>query len=234
MAPAQPNQSILRGFLVLQEVIVAGRPIGSREISRLVKIEHSTVNRILGTLVETGMLQQNFESKYLPGPRIHVLSALSLNASRLIPATLPVLEKIHSQGALVALGTLWRDMVVYLLHARAEQDIAHSAGVHEHYPANKSVIGKVLMANGPKSIWEDRPELQERAWGARIGEKENVGIAIVLPQGHPLYDPPELMLVQIEQAAETIYNNLQHIGAEPLREDARWQKLNPHPITSLA
>ena len=226
MAPAQPNYSILRGFLVLQEVIVAGRPIGSREVSRLVNIEHSTVNRILGTLVEAGMLQQNTDSKYLPGPRIHAFSALSLNASRLIPATLPVLEAFHAQGALVALGTLWRDMVVYLLHARVEQDIAHSAGVHESYPANKSVIGKVLGPGSPKSMWEDRPELQERAWGARIGEKENIGIAVVLPFGHPLADPPERMRMQVELAAEKIQYNLHHCVAEPLREDERWKKLN--------
>lgn len=226
MAPAQPNHSILRGFLVLQEVIVAGRPIGSREISRLVDIEHSTANRILGTLVEAGMLRQNADSKYLPGPRIHVLSALSLNASQLIPSTLPVLEALHAQGALVALGTLWRDMVVYLLHARAEQDIAHSAGVHEHYPANRSVIGKVLQPGGPKSMWEDRIELNERAWGARIGDKENIGIAVVLPFDHPMTDPPERILHQIELAADKILYNLNHRTAEPLREDSRWIELN--------
>ena len=217
MAPAQPNYSILRGFSVLQEVIGAGRPLGSREISRLLGIEHSTVNRILGTLVEAGMLQQNTESKYLSGPRIHVLSALSLNASRLIPSTLPVLETFHSQGALVALGTLWRDTVVYLLHAKADQDLAHSAGVHESYPADKSVIGHVLMPGGPASMFEDRPDFQERAWGARIGNKENMGIAVVLPFGHPLADPPQHMLRLVEEAAARIQVNMKHATGIPLR-----------------
>ncbi len=226
MPPAQPNQSILRGFLILQEVIVASRPLGSREVSRLVNIEHSTVNRILGTLVDTGMLQQNEESKYLPGPRIHVLSALSLNASRLVPATLPVLEEIHRLGALVALGTVWRDMVVYLLHASADQDIAHSAGVHEHYPARKSVIGMVLQPGEPASLWLDRPELQERAWGARVGDKENIAIAAVLPFGHPLADPPSRMQKMLEDAAQTILHNLKASKAEPLRTDERWLDAN--------
>lgn len=226
MAPAQPNQSILRGFLILQEVIASSRPLGSREVSRLVHIEHSTVNRILGTLVEAGMLQQNEDSKYLSGPGIHALSALSLNASRLLPATLPVLEKIHGNGALVALGTLWRDMVVYLLHATADQDIAHSTGVHEHYPAKKSVIGMVLQEGGPRSLWLDRPELQERAWGARIGDRENFAIAAVLPFGHPLADPPELMQHTLEKAAESILQNMRSSKAEPLRTDKRWLDAN--------
>lgn len=228
MAPAQPNNSILRGFEILQEVITSGRPLGSREISRLVSIEHSTTNRILGTLVVAGMLQQNTDSKYLPGPRIHALSAISLNASRLIPSTLPILEPFHKQGALVAMGTVWRDMVVYLLHARAEQDIAHSAGVHESYAANKSIIGTVLSPKGPHSAWIDRPELQERAWGARIGGLENnIAIAIVLPYGHPMAEPPEAFLLKIEEAANAIMFNISHNKAEPLREDARWKRANP-------
>jgi DNA-binding IclR family transcriptional regulator len=208
MAPAQPNNSILKGFIILQEVIVASRPLGSREISRILDIEHSTTNRILGTLVEAGMLQQNSESKYFPGPRIHVLSALSLNASRLIPSSLPVLETFHSQGATVALGTLWRDTVVYLLHARVDQDIAHSAGVHESYPVNKSVIGTVLLPGGPISTYEDRPKYQHRAWGARIGSRENVGIAVVFPIDHPQANPPERMQRLVEEAAHRIHANL--------------------------
>ena len=208
MAPAQPNNSILKGFTILHEEIVATRQLGSREISRILNIENSTTNRILGTLVETGMLQQNSESKYFPGPRIHVLSALSLNASRLIPSALPVLEEFHSQGATVALGTLWRDTVVYLLHARVDQDIAHSAGVHESYPVNKSVIGTVLLPEGPICTYEDRPVLNHRAWGARIGSRENVGIAVVLPLDHPLAEPAEHMLKLVKEAADRIYTNL--------------------------
>jgi len=206
--PAQPNQSILRGFVVLQEVIVAGHPIGSREVARNLEMEHSSVNRILGTLAVTGILQQNREKKYLPGPRIHVLSALSLNASKLIPASLSVLEPIHKMGATVALGTLWRDTVVYFLHARADQDIAQSAGVHESYPADKSVIGTVLAPGGPMSTYEDRPAYGNRAWGARIGDTENIGIAVVLPFEHPLANPVDTMKLMVENAAKAILANL--------------------------
>lgn len=206
--PAQPNQSILRGFIVLQEVIVAGHPVGSREIARNLEMEHSSINRILGTLTVTGILQQNKEKKYLPGPRIHVLSALSLNASQLIPSSLSVLEPFHKLGATVALGTLWRDTVVYFLHARPDQDIAQSAGVHESYPADKSIIGTVLASGGPVSAYEDRPEYNTRAWGARIGETENIGIAVVLPLVHPLANPVGNMQLMIEKAARDILVNL--------------------------
>ena len=199
MLPAQPNQSILRGFNILQEVIAFGRPVGTREIARMLDLELSAVTRTLGTLAATGVLQQTKDKKYEPGPRIHVLSALSLNASQLIPASLTALKPFHDLGATVALGTLWRDTVVYFLHARADQDIAQSAGVHESYPANRSIIGKVLKPDGPLSAWEDRIQFNHRAWGARIGEYEQVGLAIVLPIDHELASP----------AAHTILGNLE-------------------------
>lgn len=206
--PAQPNQSIIRGFVVLQEVIGLGRPSGSREISRLLNMEHSSVNRILGTLATTGFLVQDKDKKYLPGPHIHVLSALSLNASQVIPASLPVLQPFHDLGAVVALGSLWRETVVYFLHAKASQDLAHSVGVHENYPANKSIIGTVLAPGGPVSAYSDRPNLGERAWGARVSESENIGIAIVLPIDHPRANPPYVMQQMAEDAAQEIHKNL--------------------------
>ena len=205
MPPAQPNHSIIAGFLVLQEVISSGRPMGSRELARRLAMENSRANRILGTLVAADMLRQNSESKYLPGPRIHVLSVLSLRASGLIPAALPTLERFHSMGAVVALGTVWRDVVVYLLHARPEANVAESAATHQSVPRSKSIIGTVLSPGAPGSAFEDRVHTNERAWGARIGdEHSSVALAVVLPIHHHRAEPPEDMLLQVEEAAQQI------------------------------
>jgi len=206
--PVQANQSLIFGFQVLQEVVAAGQPIGSREVARRLDMEHSRINRLLKTLVTIGMLYQDKDSKYVPGSGVHVLSALSLHASGIIPAALPVLEPLHKIGAIVALGTLSHDTVVYFLHARVGQDLPHSVGVHENYPASKSIIGTVLMAGGPPIAWEDRPERGQRAWGARIGESGSLGIAVVLPMDHFWANPPEFMLKKTEDAAVEIMKNL--------------------------
>ena len=157
------------------------------------------------------MLYQDKESKYHSGSGIHVLSALSLHASGLITAALPVLEPIHAMGAVVALGTVWHETVLYFLHARVGQDLPHSVGVHENYPINKSIIGTVLKPGGPMSAWEDRPERGQRAWGARIGETGTTGIAVVLPLNHFSADPPEFMLKKTEEAAAEILENLEKV-----------------------
>lgn len=204
MAPAQANQSIASGFEVLQEVISAGRPLGSREVARRLGMEHSRANRILGTLASVGMLVQNQDSRYLSGPRVHVLSALSLNASRLIPAALPQLRPFHAEGATVALGTLWRDTVVYLLHANPTQDLAASAGAHDSYPRDRSIIGTLLADDGPSALWQDRPEEGSRGWAARVGNHGAMAIAVVLPKENPLCRPPRAMLSRVEAAARSI------------------------------
>lgn len=217
MAPAQANQSILSGLDVLQEVIAAGVPLGSREVARRLQMEHSRANRILGTLAAGGMLQQNSESKYLPGPRIHVLSALSLHASGLIAAALPVLRPIQERGAVVALGTLWRDTVVYLLHGNPGDDLAATAGAHASFPRERSILGAVLVSEAgvelPATAWADRPPEEnreaQRTWAARIGRGGTAAIAAVLPAHHPDADPPERMLEELRTGAEQIARAVQ-------------------------
>lgn len=204
MAPAQVNQSIVSGFDILQDVISAGTALGSREVARRMNMEHSRANRILGTLAAAGMLQQTADSKYIPGPGLHALSALSLHASGLLPAALPVLEGLHRQGATVALGTLWRDTIVYLLHANPNQDLAHSAGAHENYPKEKSVLSRVLDADTENCCWIDTEGSQERAFAARIGNAGSMAIAAVFPLDHPSARKPEETLRLVRQGAEQI------------------------------
>lgn len=204
MPPAQANQSILSGLEVLQEVIAAGFPLGSREVARRLGMEHSKANRILGTLAAGGMLQQNRQSKYLPGPRIHILSALSLHASRLVPAAIPELERFQQEGATVALGTIWRDTVVYLLHADPNDNLAATAGAHESFPRERSILNAVLGENTDAVGWADRPEEAQRTFAARIGRHGTAAIAVVLPRDHPNVEPAGSFLQRVADAADRI------------------------------
>ena len=51
---AQPNQSLGHGLEVLHALCGADGPIGSRELSRLLGMEHTRVNRLLGTMATLG------------------------------------------------------------------------------------------------------------------------------------------------------------------------------------
>lgn len=211
MVPAQMNKSIISGFLVLQDVISVGRPIGSSELSRRLDMEHSRANRILGTLAAAGMLQKNSRNKYIPGPGLHVLSALSLHASGLVPASRPFLHLLHAEGATVALGTLWRDTVVYLLHANPTQILAESAGAHANYPKEKSIMTMVLDAGSEPCFWREVPETREVSFAARIGMRGLMAIAAVYPQGHPRTLSPEETMEHIRWGAEAIARQVELI-----------------------
>lgn len=144
--PAQPNNSLINGIECLQRVVNAGEPIGSREVARRMKLTHTRVNRLLGTLAYMGLLERDAERKYRPGPALHALAAQSMMASRLLPSALPSLLKLRGEGYTVALGTLWEGKVCFLFHERPWQSVEEGILRHELWPAQLTSLGVALLA----------------------------------------------------------------------------------------
>jgi DNA-binding IclR family transcriptional regulator len=164
----KPNQSVLRGVSVLAELGRAGHPVGSRELSRLLKEEHTRVVRLLSALLEAGMVDQDEKRRYHPGPGMHVLAAQCLRSSPLLQAALPVLRELHAAGHRVALGVLWRGAVSYLYHGSRDSDFASGLARLRSYTADRSSIGEVIEAFGgvpePHVSPERRSEVLERGY----------------------------------------------------------------------
>jgi len=144
--PAQKNRSLANGLACLEAVAAAGSPVGSREVARLLGEEHTKVNRLLGTLADLGLVVRDARRRYLPGPGLHVLSAMSLRGSGLLAAALPELEALADGRSTIALGLLWQRHVCYLVHAAGGRAPADSLGAHAPYPAHESVLGLALLA----------------------------------------------------------------------------------------
>lgn len=176
MLPAQPNQSLMRGIECLQTITMAGEPLGSREVARRLGVEHTRVNRLLGTLAALGFVSRTPDRRYAPGPALHVLSAQSLSASGLLRAAIPVLRRERPAGMLVALGVLWREQVCYLVHALPGVDPADAIGAHRAYPAKESVIGRCLEAATGFTAFR-RPEGEFTA-AAAIGDPAVAAVSL--------------------------------------------------------
>ncbi len=142
---AQPNASLIGGLACLQAVMTAGEAVGSREIARRLDMVHTRCNRLLGTLAELGLVEQDERRKYRIGPAAHVLAAHGLHASGLIPAAMPALAEWHQEGFTVALGVLWQGQVCFLVHVRPGQPLHESIGRHELWPAASSAVGLALL-----------------------------------------------------------------------------------------
>lgn len=142
----QVNRSIVDGISVIQALAVSNRPIGGRELARMLRLEPTRVNRLLKTLAYLGITQQDSRRKYLPGPGMHVLATQSLYASGLLRCAIGPLEKLSYLNHTVALGVLWRDSVSFLYHARPGMSSNEAIGRIGLRPATGSGIGMVLLA----------------------------------------------------------------------------------------
>lgn len=148
--PSQLNQSIERSLACLFELVSASKPVGSREMAKLLRDEHTRVNRMLGTLRYLGLATQTPQRKYIPGPGLHVLSAMSMRGSQLLTCALPHLRSLIDQtGEQVVLGVLWQRHVCYLYFG-GPRDLPEAAlAARNPFPAELSSIGRCLLSLQP-------------------------------------------------------------------------------------
>lgn len=178
---AQPNASLIGGLACLQAVMTAGEAVGSREIARRLEMVHTRCNRLLGTLAELGLVEQDERRKYRIGPAAHVLAAHGLHASGLIPAAMPALAEWHQEGFTVALGVLWQSQVCFLVHVRPGQPLHESIGRHELWPAASSAVGLALLEfqkSTPPMVADDSLLPEERDLGAALRRTRADGYAL--------------------------------------------------------
>lgn len=143
---AQPNQSLKNGLACLQALAATGRPAGSRELARLLNIEHTKVNRMLGTLASLGLAERTPDRKYQPGPGIHVLAAQALKGSGLMAAALPHLRELEKEKFSIGLGVLWRGRVCYITFSQPGEPVEAGIGSSSLFPAAHSTIGRPQLA----------------------------------------------------------------------------------------
>lgn len=142
----QKNHSLTDGLACLQALAGRNEAIGCRELARSLGLETTRTNRLLRTLAEIGMVEQDERRRYRPSAGIHVLAAQALHGSLLLRAALPVIQTLGTAQRLVALGVLWRDTVSYLWHGHPGNNLAAGLGAVGVYPAIRSSIGQVCLA----------------------------------------------------------------------------------------
>lgn len=227
-APAQINQSLVHGVEILMHLAASMEPIGGRELARTLGMEPTHVNRILGTFAHMGMAIRTQNRKYISGNGIHILAALSLRGNPLFRVAQPHLtELVRDTGKSVALGVLWGQQVCYLFYGHDETTLAPGVSNKNLYPAEKSSIGRVLLAAKPdnmlRKLYANTPaflrELMEiRLSGYAVGDTGS--IAVLIPDagaglalhghfGKPMQ--PEEQTARLHQTADAIRNDLKKI-----------------------
>jgi DNA-binding IclR family transcriptional regulator len=188
----------MNGLDVLEAVMAAEEPMGSRELGRQLGLDRSTANRLLMTLAHLGMLSRTEDGRYRPGEGIHALAAMSLRSSGLLRAALPIARGWHTRGCAWTMGVLWRGHLCHLISVRPDQPFDDGIGGRPVSHPLDSAAGLVLLAHadpamlarlGPPShpVPELGPALLERIrkTGQAVRRFEGGWVAVGVPVGTP-------------------------------------------------
>lgn len=218
--PAQPNQSLADGVALLQVLCARGGGVGSRELARLMGWEPTRANRLLGTLRDLGLAEQDAGRRYRPGPGVHLLAAQCLNGSGLLAAAVPVLRGLRGRFG-VALGVLWQGQVCYLLHAGRGRPIEEGLRRTAPLSAERSSIGMVLEAYAPAPWRTPATEIaaiRQRGYAIQRNDGTTGSVAVAIAGATPdalpvaaiaamadyVSDPPEVVAEVLRPAAAAI------------------------------
>lgn len=228
--PAQVNQSLRGGIECLFQLVSADYPMGCSDMADALGMELTRVNRLLGTLAAMGIARRTRDRKYIPGPGLHLLSALSMRGSHLLSTGLPVLKKLAEQTASgVALGVLWQTQVCYLFHGKTgDLDAAIAPG--NLYPAEQSSIGRMLLSHRPDNDVRGRftdhadldgfikqlttirkqgysPAPDGKSLAVAVDQPPIAALAVMNPVAGQC---PESLIQYLHAAAEEIVGNMTH------------------------
>lgn len=203
-------------------------------------MEHTRVNRLLGTLAHMGLAERTTQRKYRPGPGVHVLAAQSMRGSGMLRAALPVLQELRVDEATVGLGVFWLGQICFLYHARPWHAFEDGIGRHELWPAHKSSAGRVLLAHRPASETRNGPVPR-----AELTEVVKQGHSIIhFPNGQvsigvPIGSPPVAALatsseVFVGKRIPLQIEKLQQAAAKILTRMEKPEPADPSPTSSQA
>jgi DNA-binding IclR family transcriptional regulator len=142
-------QALTRGLDVLRVVTESARPLGATEIAAKVGLHQSWVSRVLRALADAGYVRK---PDYRSFAADYGALALGGNALAQFPlATRPraaVRALAERAGMNVALATLWRGQLIYLMRAdRGQELIPLAIG----FPLHLSSIGLRLLLDLPRA-----------------------------------------------------------------------------------
>lgn len=147
------NHTVYEAFRCLNLMVAESRPLGIREMGRLLELDSAKVTRLMQTLLAQEMVQVDARRKYSPGLGIYRLSAHAIHNSAFYNAVIDTLEEIGHRSISIAIGVLSGSKVVYLIHTRGSESIVRSIGNYASFPIHDSVIGiKLLAAKSDEEI----------------------------------------------------------------------------------
>lgn len=153
---SQYSKSLERGLAVLGCFTPERSVLGINEIADETGMSRSTTHRYVITLAALGFLEQGASRKYRLGLRVTDLGMAALNSMGLREPSRPDLEELRQRTSFSAsLSVLDGVEIVYVERARSYRRGQYAIDLNlrlgSRLPAYCTAMGKVLLANLPKS-----------------------------------------------------------------------------------
>jgi DNA-binding IclR family transcriptional regulator len=153
---ATGESSLARAVRILESFTSDEPELSVSEVARRAGLHLATASRIIGQLVDHGLLTRGPDREVRVGMRMWELAARAAPTRSLRDAAMPYLEDLHAVvGHHAQLAVLDGDEVIFLERLSARDAVVNYSRVAGRLPPHISSSGVVLMAYGP-------PGLQER------------------------------------------------------------------------
>ncbi|MQW01652.1 IclR family transcriptional regulator [Sinorhizobium medicae] len=141
-----------KAMAVLEVVAMAERPQRFTDILMVLRQPRGTLHRLLGHLVEEGLLVQRPDLSYEPGLRLLKFAYRSWSGNRFREIAAPYLLKLHQlTGETVHLGVLRETEIIYVDKVESQQTVRMSSQIGKASPAYCTGIGKAALSVLPSS-----------------------------------------------------------------------------------
>ncbi|GAA3756454.1 IclR family transcriptional regulator [Microbacterium kribbense] len=163
MANSPSGDSVADRVLRVLETFTPTRTMQTAaEIGRRAGLPSSTAHRLVGELVEVGLLERDQDRRVRVGMRLWELATRSSRALRLRQAALPAMERVQAQvREHTQLAILEQDEALFLERLSSPDATSNITRIAGRLPLHASSSGLVLLAHA-------EPELQERVLGSRL------------------------------------------------------------------
>lgn len=158
-----------KAMAVLEAVAMADRPQRFTDILQSVRQPRGTLHRLLGHLVEEGLLVQRRDLSYEPGLRLLKFAYRSWSGNRFRDIAEPHLLRLHElTGETVHLGILRETEIIYVDKVESRQTVRMSSQIGKASPAYCTGIGKAALSSlSPSELERIAAKLEFRPFTAR-------------------------------------------------------------------
>ncbi|ASY61891.1 D-galactonate regulator, IclR family [Sinorhizobium sojae CCBAU 05684] len=139
-----------KALAVLEVVAMADGPQRFTDILQSVHQPRGTLHRLLGHLVDEGLLVQRRDLSYEPGLRLLKLAYRSWSGNRFRDIAEPYLLRLHElTGETVHLGVLQDTEIIYVDKVESRQAVRMSSQIGKASPAYCTGVGKAALSSLP-------------------------------------------------------------------------------------